>query len=104
MFDQLDKRIVYQRHRYFPNDPQNLVSVSTEKVITSNTRRNPTEIMAENVAFATKMRDNSEYPLNENARLRKEHVPMKQQGEHLATENQQLYSESFNIIESRSTI
>ncbi len=40
-FYQLKKNIVQQRRRCFPNNPQNLVSVSTKKVITANIRRNP---------------------------------------------------------------
>ena len=67
-----------QWHRYFPNDPQNPVSISTEKVITSNTRRNAISIMVSNVAFATTSQDNFEYLLNYNARLRRELVLMKQ--------------------------
>jgi len=43
--DQLNERILQQRHRYFPNDPHIRVSVSIEKVIFANTRRNPREIM-----------------------------------------------------------
>jgi hypothetical protein len=30
-FDQLKKRIMQQRHRYFPNDPQNPVSVAQKR-------------------------------------------------------------------------
>lgn len=52
-FDHLKKRIVKERHRYYPYDPQNPVSVVTDKVIMSNTRRNMREVMATNVAFAT---------------------------------------------------
>jgi len=44
--------------------------------------------MEPNVSFATTTQDNSEYLLNENARLVKELVAVKQQAEPLATKNQ----------------
>lgn len=52
-FDQLKKRIMQERHKYFPKDPQNPVLISTEKAITSNTRRNPRAIMEKNISFTT---------------------------------------------------
>jgi len=86
-FDHLMKRIMQQRHRYFPKDPQNPISVSTENVITSNTRRNPKAIMAKNVAFATTTQHNCEYLLNENVRLRRELITVKKQVKHLVMKN-----------------
>lgn len=52
-------------------DPQNLVSVSTEKVVTANTRRDLREAIMTNVAFTTLTHDNFEYLLTVNARLKK---------------------------------
>ena len=46
MFDYIKKRIAKRRHIYFQNDPQNPVSVSTEKVITGNTRNYPRKFMS----------------------------------------------------------
>jgi len=71
MFDHLKKRIVPDRHKYFPNDPQNLVLVAIEKVITTNTKRNPRAVMARNVSFSITTQDNYQYLLNENYWLRK---------------------------------
>jgi FtsZ-binding cell division protein ZapB len=48
--------------------------------------------------------DNSEYLLNENARLRRELVVTKQQVEHLAVENQRLLSQNSNTTEWQSTM
>lgn len=76
-FDQLKKRIVQQRQRYFLNNPQNQVLVATKKVITYNTRRNPRVIMGENVALATIAHDNYEYLLNENSMLKRELAKVK---------------------------
>lgn len=87
-FDELKKRILQQRHRYFPNDLWNPSSVATEKLITSNTRKNPSAVMAANVAFTTMTYENSEYLLNENVKLRRELATVKKQVEHLAAENQ----------------
>lgn len=69
-FDHLMKRIVQQMHRYFLNDPKNPVSITTENVIIANTKRNPMEVMVENVSFTTAAWDNSKYLLNENAKMK----------------------------------
>lgn len=104
MFEQLKKMIMQQRHKYFPYDPQNLVSVVTGKVITSNTRRNMRAVMSTNVAFATMSQDNSECLLNKSARLIRELVAMKKQVKHLAVENQPLSSQNSNIAKWQSTM
>ena len=67
MFNQLKKRIVQHRYRYFLNDHRIPVSVFMKKVITSNTRRNLRAIMAENVVFSTTTQDNSEYMSTDNS-------------------------------------
>lgn len=88
MLDQLKKRIVQEIHRYFPNDPQSLVSVATKKSFTSNSRRNLMVVTETNVAFTTLAQDNSKYLFNENVKLRRELVVVKQQVEHLSVKNQ----------------
>lgn len=55
--------------------------------------------MVENVTFSTTSHEKSEYLLNENARIWRELVVVKQWMEHLALENQQLSSQSFNTVE-----
>jgi len=77
-FDLLKKRIMKQRHKYFPNDSKNPISVVIKKMITSKTRINFRVIMTMNVAFTTSTQDNSKYFINENARLRRELVGTKQ--------------------------
>lgn len=63
-----------------------------------------TVIMAANVAFSTTMQDNFEYILNENVRLRKELVVVKQHVEHLVAVNQWLSSHKFSTIEWQSAM
>jgi len=60
-FDQMKKRIVQKRKRYFPNDLAHLVSISTEKAITPNTRRNPKVVKEENMACTITTQDNTKY-------------------------------------------
>jgi len=48
-----------------------------EKVISTNTRRNPQVIMASNATFSIVAQYNLEYILNENAQFRKELVLVK---------------------------
>lgn len=81
-----------QSHRYFSNDPQNPVSVETKNVITSKTRRNLMAMMVVKVAFTTMAHDISDYFINENSRMRKELVAMKQQVQHIVVDNQRLLS------------
>jgi len=78
MFDQQENMIMKQRQICFSNDPQNLVSVSIEKAITTNTRRYTRVIMATIVAFTTIAKYYYEYFLNENVILRRELVAVKQ--------------------------
>jgi len=68
--------------------PVNIVSISIDKMISSNTRRNPRVVMVENVAFMKTTQDNKKYLTSENALLQKELASIKQQDDHLATENQ----------------
>lgn len=55
--------------------------------------------MVENVAFATTVQDNFEYLLNDNARLRRQLIAVKQHARHIAAKNQRLSSHNFNTAE-----
>lgn len=67
IFSQMKKKIVYERRRYFPNDPAHPISISREKLMASSTKRNSRAIMETNLAFETVAQDNKKYLLNANA-------------------------------------
>lgn len=97
-FYQLKRRIAQERRSYFPNDLSHRFSISKEKVITYNPRKNPWAIIIMNVAFATTIQDNTKYLTSENAQLRKELVSTKQEVDHLDTKNQWLSSTNICMV------
>lgn len=91
-YNELQNRITHERKKHLPNDLSHPTFMHIERVIITNTRRNPQTISIANLAFTGASKENIDFLMVEDKKMEKDLEFVRKQIEWLQEGNQNLSS------------